>query len=117
LARFIHAKRCSEKGVSARPDGREQQRYLHANHPPGPALRMLHEIVRSGLEAQLLSAELDDVANIGTDGKRPRTSLLHGAVVGDGRVDLPVPSAVQIVAQLWLHIGLINAAPVMRASK
>ena len=60
---------------------------------------MLHEIVGSGLEAQLLSGERDDVADVGADGKRPRPSLLRGPVVSDRRVDLPRPSAVETVAQ------------------
>ena len=63
---------------------------------------MFHEIVRSDLEAQVISAELDCVADVGADGKGPRVSLLGGSVVGDGWVDLPIPAAVEIVADLRL---------------
>src|SRR5215469_17107936 len=78
---------------------------------------MFHEIIRSDLEAQVISAQRDYVADVGADGKRPRVSLLGGPVVRDGWVDLAIPSAVEIVADLRLQIGLIDAAPVMRARK
>src|SRR5271169_329935 len=78
---------------------------------------MLDEVVRPNLKTYRLRPEIECLADIGADRKHPRVLHLGGPIVGYRRIDLRIPSALEIVAHLRLDIGLIDASPVSGAGK
>src|SRR5208282_54029 len=88
---------------------REEERYAHPHYPFRGAIRTLQKVIPAKLETQILGTHLERLTDIRAHRNSPRVGGIGGPVVGDGGIDVGVPSALEVVADHRLDVGLIDA--------
>lgn len=94
-----------------------EQRKLYADDPLRCAIGALDEVKRPNLQARRLRAEVERFTDACAHRNGPPVGGIRRPVESERRIDIDIPATVEVVANLGLEIGLINAAAIAIARK